>query len=231
MQIIEVSSFSVRSAMMRFEPQLAGPVFLLFPMVHVADPKFYDEVSEGLDECDLILCEGVKSPTASLLTSAYRYFAGNPRLGLVQQRTMDLSHVQDRLIHADVSGAAFEHRWSQLSFWLRYGIPVIAPFLGLYVRFFGTREFLAKGLRLNLKQSRREVLAEDDEQELKEVLLDWRDQHLLSVLERERIRAANKDAIVGILFGAEHMRAVINYLSRKHRYRPVASNWATVFDL
>ncbi len=67
--------------------------------------------------------------------------------------------------------------------------------------------------------------------EFEEVVLHWRDRHLLSVLERERTKSENKDAVIGVLFGAGHMRAVISHLMRKRGYRQVSAYWATVFNL
>ncbi len=231
MQIIEASSFGVRSSVKRFESQSPEPAFLLFPMLHVADPDFYKDISSRLKQCDLILCEGVNSPTGSLITSSYRYFSNSPRLGLVQQRSMDLSHVKDRLIHADVAAREFEGRWHGMRTWWRFGLPLIAPFYGLYMRYFGTRQFLAKGQSMNLKPSRRDVLASDDEREVLGVLLHWRDRHLLRVLEQERVKASNANKVIGVMFGAKHMRAVINHLIKRGNYRQVEADWVTVFDL
>ncbi len=231
MQIIEASIVSVRSAIMRFEPADAGPAFILFPMIHVADAEFYREISEACEECDLILCEGVKSPTGSLITSSYRYFAGSPRLGLVAQREMDISKIRDRMLHADVSGEAFEKKWSQMDTWWRYAIPMAAPLVGLYLRFFGTRELIAERMTMELRRASREIFEDDDMIEFEEVVLHWRDRHLLSVLERERTKSENKDAVIGVLFGAGHMRAVIKHLMRKRGYRQVSAYWATVFKL
>ena len=80
---------------------------------------------------------------ASLLTLSYRFFAENPRLGLVLQSTMDLDHMDGRLIHADVTGDAFERRWRRLDTWLRFVILSVAPLYGLYLRHFGTRAGIA----------------------------------------------------------------------------------------
>ena len=110
MQIIESTAFGVRSAILHLEASDGAPRFTLFPMIHVATPDFYREIGRRLDACDLILCEGVKSRTSSLLTLSYRFFAHNPRLGLVCQNTMNLDHLKGRLIHADVTGDAFDKR-------------------------------------------------------------------------------------------------------------------------
>ena len=75
-------------------------------MLHIAEQGFYDEVARHLQRYDLILYEGVqlKSASARLLTYCYKCLAKSPRLGLVTQHTMKLSHLKDRLIYSDVSG-------------------------------------------------------------------------------------------------------------------------------
>ncbi|MDH3919917.1 MAG: hypothetical protein OEU25_17285, partial [Rhodospirillales bacterium] len=150
MQIIESTAFGVRSAILRLDANGGAPSFILFPMIHVAAPDFYAEISRRLNDCDLVLCEGVKSPTASLLTLSYRFYAESPRLRLVSQKAMKLDHLKGRLIHADVTGDAFERRWRDLKTWVRFVLPLAAPLYGLYLRHFGTRAAIARVLGTNL---------------------------------------------------------------------------------
>ena len=102
MQFIERSVLGVRSAIWTFENSGKGYRILLFPMIHVAQPSFYAEVSKRLPQCDVILYEGVSSKFSKKLTRAYLQLTQNPRLGLISQHDMALSHVKDRLVHADM---------------------------------------------------------------------------------------------------------------------------------
>lgn len=231
MQIIETTNFGVRSAILRLEAGDGAPSFVLFPMIHVAAPDFYAEISRRLDDCDLVLCEGVKSPTSSLLTLSYRFFAESPRLGLVSQKSMKLDHLEGRLIHADVKGDDFERRWRDLRAWVRFVLPLVAPLYGLYMRHFGTRADIARVLGMNLRKSRREILVGKDYEKVTEVLLDWRDKRLLDVIEQQRQRHKNADLRIAVLYGARHMRAVIRHLVEKRGYRVAKAEWATVFTL
>lgn len=233
MQIIESTVFGVRSACIRLEAIDGAPSFVLFPMIHVADKSFYTEVADRLGSCDLVLCEGVKSPTASLLTSSYRFFANNPRLGLVSQKTMKLGHLEGRLINVDVSGERFEKRWSELPILLRFSWPLAALFCGLYLRYFGTRAVIASYLGMNLRKSRREILESDDFEEVKNVLLSWRDRNLIDAFEQQRLQNRNANFSIAVLFGARHMRAVIHHLLNEPKpgYRVVNAEWMTVFTL
>lgn len=231
MQIIESTAFAVRSAVLRLEAAAGAPTFVLFPMIHIASEDFYAEISRRLESCDLILCEGVKSSTSTLLTLAYRFIADNPRLGLVLQTTMKLDHLKGRLIHADVTGDAFERRWRDMKSWYRFVLPVAAPLVGLYLRHFGTRADIARGLGLNLRKSRGEILADEDEQKFSEVLLDWRDQRLLDVIEQQWLKHKDTDVRIAVLFGAKHMRAVIRHLVDKRGYKVAEAEWTIVFTL
>jgi hypothetical protein len=200
-------------------------------MIHVADSAFYEEIAQRLDGCDLVLCEGVKSPTASLLTLSYRFCDKNPRLGLVSQKTMKLDHLEGRLIHADVSAERFERRWSKLATWLRVILPLVAPLYGLYLRYFGTRADIARGLGMGLRKSRRDILAGEEYEKVMDVLLDWRDRRLLDVIDRTRLENKNKGISIAVLYGAKHMKAVIRHLTGNLGYRITKAEWVTVFTL
>lgn len=229
MQIIEATIFGVRSVVRLIETNNGRPSFRLFPMIHIADQSFYDEIAERLEECDLILCEGVKSPTNSWLTASYRYAADSPRLGLAVQSSMPLDPLNDRMIHADVDGSDFEKKWQKLPLYLRLLLPVFAPVFGYWLRHFGSRSFIASAMGLNLRKSRAESLMDEDLVEVQEVLLGWRDRHLISVIERERAKPENQGACIGIVYGAMHMRAVLRHLLSDRSYRITKSEWVTVF--
>ncbi len=231
MQIIETSSLSVRSAFLRLEGGGRAPGFSLFPMLHVGEPAFYERVTRQLEKCDLILYEGVNSRSVSLLTQLYPSLAKG--LGLATQQTMKLDHLADRLVHADVTGADFEDRWSKLGPWLRRAVIAGAPVLGMYLRYFATRQSIASHLRLDLKKSREEILHSEDMKLFDDVVVTWRDQHLIGVIEQHRQKHQEKSFSIAVVFGAAHMRAVVRHLTKSldPGYRVVQSEWMTVFSL
>ncbi len=233
MQIIETSSLAVRSAFLRLEAGACAPAFLLFPMVHVGEPAFYERVTRQLEKCDLILYEGVNSRSVSLVTYCYRSLAKSSRLGLVTQHTMKLDHLADRLVHADVSGAAFEDRWSKLGPWFRWAVMAGAPVFGLYFRYLATRQSIASFLRLDLLKSREEILRGEDTKSFDDLVVTWRDQHLIGVIEKHRQKHQEKSFSIALVFGAGHMRAVIRHLTRHPNpgYRVAHSEWMTIFSL
>lgn len=231
LQIIESTDCGVRSVVLRLEAGEADPAFVLFPMIHVAEPSFYEEIGRRLEDCDLVLCEGVRSPTSSLLTLSYRFFAENPRLGLVSQNSMKMSHLADRTVHADVQGEAFESRWWRSGTWLRFVVPLFAPLFGLYLRYFGTRRTIAWGLGMNLRKSRADNLRDGDDGKIRALLLDWRNRCLIRVIDQQRRKHRDGEVSIAVLYGAGHMRAVLRNLLDECGYRVAKAEWTTVFEL
>jgi hypothetical protein len=92
LQIVEVSSFGVRSAVVTLQRPESRMRFVLFPMLHLGSVAFYREVTARLRECQLVVAEGIhgRTASASALTMAYRWLRHSRRLGLVVQE-LDLS--------------------------------------------------------------------------------------------------------------------------------------------
>lgn len=61
MQFIESSIVGVRSAVLTLARRKSPMRFVLFPMVHVAEQSFYDQVAERARSCAIIVAEGVTS--------------------------------------------------------------------------------------------------------------------------------------------------------------------------
>src|SRR5689334_12465498 len=83
-QIIEHSITGTRSAVLRLRRQGSAMQFVVFPMLHIGRPEFYQAVAERLRECDLLIVEGMHgtSPLIRALTSTYRVVPGNRGSGL-----------------------------------------------------------------------------------------------------------------------------------------------------
>ena len=230
MQLIETSAFGVRNANWKFESKHHNITFLLFPMVHVAQPEFYACVSERLRRCDHILYEGVRSHKAKRLTQSYLQMTKNPRLGLVSQSQMDLKHCKDRLLHADIQGESFDEQWENLPRRTRILIAFLAPMTGFYLRHFGTMSMLAQHLSLEDMKSRDELLT-DSLEDLDGLLLDKRDVILTEAIENCIATSTQDQTCVGVLYGAEHMRAVIWHLTKRHNFYAAKADWIKVFKL
>ena len=65
-------------------------------MIHIGTPVYYQNIRKRLELCDVIFVEGVNSSKAAFLAWFYRFIVYRKSLGLVTQKHLDLSAVQDR---------------------------------------------------------------------------------------------------------------------------------------
>jgi hypothetical protein len=233
MQFIEKNSFNVRSAVYRLKKNGSGLEFLIFPMIHVGSPEFYQEISRRLSSCDLILAEGVKSKRAYLITLSYRIVKHIRRMDLVtQQDGMRVESFRAKIVNADMDGSAFDERWSSLSVLLRAQLFIIIPVFVVYLFLFGTREVLAENIALDDLPSSEEIISEDEDfEQLDSLIIDERDRKLIEHITRLEDQQTEDPQQIGIVYGARHMRTTIAFLMQKLNYRVAKAEWVKVFDL
>jgi hypothetical protein len=146
---------------------------------------------------------------------------------------MDLSHLRDRLVHADVSEDEFKKRWSKLDWTLRAAYIAISSIASLYFRYFLTRRTFARFLRWDSRKAWGENLPDDQEKAIDEVIVKWRDRHLIQVIDEHLQKYQNSSLSIAIVYGAGHMPAVVHHLTKRPKpgYRVVDSEWITVFTV
>jgi hypothetical protein len=233
MQIIEKNSLNVRSAVYRLRKIGDELEFILFPMIHIGSRSFYDEVRQRLSKCDLILMEGVQSKKASFLTLSYRVVRKINRMQLVtQQEALRISELSDKIVTSDMHGETFNEHWGALPMSLRAQMLFFVPLYVLYLFFCGTKNVVAENISVDDLPSREEVLNYDEEfGRLDSLLLDKRDQVVISRIESLYQANRTDKKTVGVVYGAMHMRNIMRFLSEKLGYRIIGSEWITVFDL
>lgn len=233
MQFIEKNGYDVRSAIYHLKKDNSGLEFILFPMVHVGSHEFYEQVKARLSECGLILAKGVKSRRVQYLTYSYRVIRKIKRIELVTQgEALKLADFRHKVVNADLDGQVFDQHWARLALSLRlmiiFGLPVYVVYLLLY----GTKESLATQMALDDVPSLEEELMYDERDEvLDKLLIDERDQQLISQIEELDQAGGGEKKVVGIVYGAMHMRAVMNVMLHKLGYRVADTQWVTVFYL
>lgn len=232
MQFIERNSFNVRSAVYSLKKEGSSLEFLIFPMVHVGSPEFYEEISRRLASCDLILVEGVKSGNANLITLSYRVVRHIRRMDLITQHEgLRIERFRAKLFNADIDGAAFDERWSSLSIFVRMQLMVLLPIYIIYLSLFGTRQTLAENIAIDDLPSDEELRFNDETfEEYESLLIDERDRILIEHI-RRLDACHNEPQIIGIVFGAQHMRNTIRFLLQNLNYRITKAEWVKVFDL
>ena len=106
------------------------------------------------------------------------------------------------------------------------------PVYVIYLFLFGTRETIAENIALEDLPSSQEILFQDDDfDKLDALLIDERDRRLIHHIECLHQKSGKDKKIVGVVYGAMHMRNATNFLLQKLNYRIAKAEWVTVFDL
>jgi len=230
MQFVETNSFEVVSAIHELGRPDESLHFVLFPMIHIGEKNYYEDVAARASRCDLLLVEGVPSVWARMATRAYGLLAG--RLGLVTQRELNLKTLGPKNINADMSAEEFNSAYARLPFLAWAILPIFLPLFGLYFLFTGSREYLAKKLETTDLPSRKDILNTTSETDaLESLLVNRRDRAFVKRLESFFEESSGKPLTVGIMYGAKHMPAIFRFLSSRLGYRVISSNRAVVFSL
>jgi hypothetical protein len=226
MQIIEVSEVGVRAAVLRLVSPKAKLTWILFPMVHLAERPYFKQMDRLMNECDLVLTEGVRSGVARALTASYR-LASDPNHGRVVQpepgRAIQSSN-------ADMASTEFDDAWRRLPFAWRAGLPLIAPLYGIWLRYFARPLEWQAELATDDLPTNEEVLQRSDSQQVWTLLGARRESKLFAEMAKVQIEWAGTQKSVGVAWGARHIGAIAEFLSKRWGYFAQSACWVTVFD-
>ncbi len=231
MQLIEASVIGVRSAVITLQRPGHPLHFTLFPMIHLGAAEFYRAVAARLAECDVIVTEGVSSDSVltRALTSTYRKSANSARLGLVVQ-DIDYAALAAKgieVIRPELTAEQFDRGLRKLPWKEKAAVATFTPVLATAFRLFGTKEVLGRYLNLD----------DDDDSNpdrpnempgLAKLIVDDRDELLTQALGSIAQTRGEESLDVGVVYGAEHMIAVVRSLTRLG-YKPRKGDWLTVF--
>jgi hypothetical protein len=230
MQLIEVSEIGVRASIVSLTSRACKLRWLMFPMVHLGPPKYYAEVERRMHRCDLVLAEGIDSKIVAAITMAYRAADRSSRLGTVMQPTPQSGPPGPQIAASDLNSTAFDEAWHRMPLPIRFGLPLVAPLFGLWLRFVANPQDIHQRLETYDLPSREEIAAEAKWPELFDLLLRRRDAHLLEQVVEIHERSCAENRTVGIAYGALHIPAVVHYLTGKLGYIASSAEWITVFD-
>lgn len=231
MQIVEVSSFGMRAAVVTLQRSQSPLRFVLFPMVHLGTPAYYRQVAARLRDCQLVVAEGIRgrSAAASAITLTYRVLGQSRRLGLVVQ-DLGLQDLEVAVIGPDMSGVEFDIRWRRLPLALRLQALYLVPVYAAGMLLFGSRRFLARALgSLDDLPAPGQAVPERFEA-LDRLVVDDRDRLLVRALDSIHEQRRHEAVEVAVVYGAGHMPAVVQYLSARLGYRAASAQWFTVFE-
>ncbi|MGP3732615.1 hypothetical protein ACTWJ9_05215 [Streptomyces sp. GDS52] len=229
MQIIEVTGYAVRSAVITMKRTGTPLEFVIFPMPHVASPTFCSQVRLRLRERDLIVVEGVrgKSVGVSALTLAHRFAPRRRRNGLQKQREALLLPEGVPDINPDVTAAEAIADLKTLPRWTYLLLVATTPVMGLVLALRGQRAFLDEDLVVEDLPStlRAEMMAGGP---VEHAMTDRRDQRLLDALGEIHVERGDEPIRVAIVYGAGHVPAIVAGLRDRYGYRARAAEWPIV---
>ncbi|MEV0583178.1 hypothetical protein [Nonomuraea sp. NPDC050310] len=218
MRFIESNDLGIRSSVSTLRRPGTPMQFVLFPMVHIAQPAFYDEVATRLRGCGLIVAEGFPRPHMRRL----RKLATHRLDDLVDQVVaLDLESLGVPILWPEhrVSDQA-PTKWDHLAesagavaTWLsRVSFPKDLPDVDDT-----TREDQPTG-RIARVWGRFAVEDRD------------RDRALIAALAKVYRLHQQEPLVTAVVYGAHHMTAVADFLTGHLGYQPSHAEWLTVRD-
>lgn len=227
MQIIDTGVMGTRSAVLRLRRRGSDLTFVVFPMIHVASPGFYQEVQRRLASCAVIVMEGVsgRSVIGTAITASYRVIPANKKSGLVEQ-DFDLDALEGEVINPDVTGEEFDQSWGKLPLGARVMMWCVIPVVTVMQLFGGRKRLLAPDVALDDD----ELPESEFEEQLDKVFIDERNDRLLAALVDLHKTRGHERIDVAIVYGAGHVPDLVHRLAKTLGYRPRTAEWITVVD-
>ena len=201
-------------------------------MIHVGELSYYQEIQNRLEDCDLVLFEGVSSSWASALNFSYRLVGKSKRLDLITQKdAMDMNVLKGQSTCVDISGKEFTKSLKDIPFRVRLFMVIGVPICSVYLFLFASRHKIAAHLGTGDLQSREEILEDKEFESLNELVLNKRDLIVVRTIQQIFDQRKTETIEVGIVYGAKHMRSISGFLLSKLRFNVSGAEWVTVFNL
>jgi len=223
MQFLESSIIGLRSAVITLTHRATPLRFVLFPLVHVAEQQFYDEVAARARLCQLIVAEGVPArdvPAQSWMARHHRH------------------HLVDQGAALRLESLGVPVRWEVepgTGSGPGTGRPVSrtadiagAATIGLIRKFLDPLDLPGVEQAEDYDQSAESLTGNWLERLLEHNVSTVRDARLIRVLDEVHRDRAAEPAKVGVVFGARHMPAVAEHLCGQLGYIAAQAEWLTV---
>ncbi|MEK6482551.1 hypothetical protein WJR50_33795 [Catalinimonas sp. 4WD22] len=228
MQIIDSNDFNLRTAAYLLKNQ--DLEFLIIPVLHIGSTEFYQEVIAELNKCDLILYEGVGLKKLEGFKHAYRQFAS--RLGLVYQGDeINTKKFGSKLIHADFNREIAEQEWKKIPVISRLLFRTLYPIGLFFLSHYYTKSSLAKSYRQKHElDDQFWFMTHGKANSVENFINIKREKTIFNAIDQQ-IDEASKEIRIGVIYGAGHMKKVLNYLMDTYSFKIVDSWFLTVFWL
>lgn len=236
MQIIEITGMGVRSSVVRLRRRGTPMSFVVYPMVHMAEPEFYAAVTARLRAADVVVVEGIGgddggsrlSLLGRALTLTYSVLRFNRRAGRLVRQDIDYDGLDAEIVHPDVTGTEFSGSWRRAPLRERLLTWIMLPAVVLTRLFGGSRSVWTRDLEMDDLPSPRQERTTEKYSGLDGALRGDRDAMLLRALYHLHETRGTENLEVAIVYGAAHVPAIVHGLSRTYGYRPCSADWLTV---
>jgi hypothetical protein len=221
-QYIESSVIGLRSAVFTLARPATPLRFVVFPMVHVAEPEFYRQVADRAGACDLIVAEGAPARCA-------------PAQEWMSRIRWD--HLVDQMTGLDLEALGVPVRWEYaehdrprsgreqaVARVVDSAAAVALRALGRYGNPLGLPSLEQSDEHDDRWERRDSVLGRI----IEDRLLHGRDSRLVQALDAIHRERCGEPIKVAVVYGAAHIPAVVDFLSEGYRYRPGNARWLTV---
>ncbi|MEU3626880.1 hypothetical protein BS329_14415 [Amycolatopsis coloradensis] len=167
--------------------------------------------------CDVVVADGVGDvKPVSRLTASYRLAVRNNRLGLVVQDLKADTFIAPT-VRPDLDGPGFSEGRRRVPLGDRLMISVLAPTLGVFLTVDGEEDSWVEPA---------ETMPEFDG-----LINGSRDKLLVDALAGRHERRHHEPGTVGVVYGAEHLHAVVRELRARFGYVVRDAEYVTVFAL
>ena len=143
---------------------------------------------------------------------------------------LDLGGLGVPVVGPDMTATEFKRRWKESAVVPRLLIWCLVPVFAAGMTLFGSRRFLARALGSLDDLPALEERVPEGFEALEGLIVDERDRLLLDALATIHEQRCHEPIVVAVVYGAQHVRAVVHGLSARFGYRAVRADWLDVFE-
>jgi hypothetical protein len=224
-QVVEVDELGVRAVVVTLRRRGSPMTFVLFPMIHLGSPQFYEAIRAQVAECDVVVAEGAgRTLITSLLTMTYRVARLRSRSGLVVQN-LYAGSFGIPWICPDMTSAEVRTGWRKVPVAHRLLVWCLVPAAAVIMLVLGPRAVVARVAAMDDEPTLADLNSELARPEIHALLSGDRDRKLVDALATLHEQRSHEAIKVAVVYGAAHipaaahaMRAMYGYVARDGRY-------------
>jgi len=231
MKFYESTSFFFRVVIAKYNIQPYDIDIKLMPMFHIGEEAFYKSIFEHANECDKVLCEGLRLNKLRIDKQIGRFTKSAAKLGLVSQfEFFQKNKLLTKVIKADLNGKIAKKEWQKLRFSEKIKYRIVNPVRFRLETIGLTRKKLSKAFMTSSEDAYLAYGPIEEEGTLQNLIYKVRDSIVAEKLKQE-ISVSNKNKLIGIMFGAGHMRRIESFILQNYDAHMVKAEFLKVYHL